>query len=168
MADLAHDPFDVEVVGDERDGNLGATQGVRRDVREWREAAGFVAAAGLQRRFANESADALVVEAAAGSVRDNVVATAVREASASEPIEVIGDGAGECRGHLRTKRTTQCVSGVSFCQSLCGSACRLSCRSAGCRSAGRRAVFVQVTRSPVRPPVVAGRRWLTSIPGGGV
>lgn len=100
VADLAHDPFDVEVVGDEGDGNVGAAQRVRRDVWERWEAAGFVAAAGFEGGFADDSADALAAEAAAGGAGDEVVGWCVWEVCALEAVEVVDDGFDEVGRHL--------------------------------------------------------------------
>jgi len=57
VADLAHDPLHVEVVGEKRDRDVGAAQRVRRDVRERWEAAGGEASAGV---VAEDLADALL------------------------------------------------------------------------------------------------------------
>ncbi|HEX3608077.1 MAG TPA: hypothetical protein VHU14_00185 [Solirubrobacterales bacterium] len=100
VADLPHHPLDVEVVGEQRDRNVGAAQAVRRGVRQGRQAAlaqPFARQLGGRR---DDLPDTLAVEAAAVQVGDEIVVGAGRSAHAAQPLEVLDHRLDQVGAHL--------------------------------------------------------------------
>ncbi|HKG04753.1 MAG TPA: hypothetical protein VKB03_16395 [Conexibacter sp.] len=100
VADLAHDPFHVEVVRQQRDGDARAAQCVRRGVGQRGKALGDELRAGSLRGFLDDLADALATDAPAVEVRHEVVVRPGRQARATQPVDVVDHCLHEVRRHL--------------------------------------------------------------------
>ncbi|HEX8106022.1 MAG TPA: hypothetical protein VF533_25630 [Solirubrobacteraceae bacterium] len=100
VADLAHDPLDVEAVGDEGDGDVGAAEGVGRRVRERRPLLFGELLVRSGGRLLEDLGDALAGHPAAAKVRERVVVRAGAIAGGAQAREVRGEALDEVRRHL--------------------------------------------------------------------
>ncbi len=100
MADLVHDPLHVEVVGEQGDRDVRAPEGVRRGVRQRRQASRAWQLAGKRGRLADDLADALAVHPSAAQVRDQVVLWPSGAADAPQAVDVLDDRLDEVGRHL--------------------------------------------------------------------
>jgi hypothetical protein len=83
VADLAHNPLDVEVVREQSDRDVGASEAVGSDVREWRAALGQQSLSRGCRGFAHDRVGASAREASAAKVGDEVGVRACEGSAAS-------------------------------------------------------------------------------------
>src|SRR5947209_6154476 len=88
VADLAHHPLDVEVVGEQRDRDVGAPESVRSCAWQWRKATLDSLRAGCLGGVVDELADA---QAAAGEELDRRSAANIGRAPGAQPCEVKTD-----------------------------------------------------------------------------
>jgi hypothetical protein len=88
VADLAHDPEDVEAVGEQRDRDVRAAQGVRRGVGQRREAALADSLGGARGGLPDDPRDALSRDPPAAGVGEGVGVGVRAPAGAAQAIEV--------------------------------------------------------------------------------
>jgi hypothetical protein len=100
VADLAHDPFDVEVACEQRDRDVRASQRVRARVGQRRESLGGELAGGCGSGLGDDSADAFACEASAAEVLEEVVVGPGGVAGASEAVDVVDGDFDEVGAHL--------------------------------------------------------------------
>jgi hypothetical protein len=100
VADLPHDPEDVEAIGEQRDRDVGAAQGVRRGVGQRRQAAVADALGRARSGLADDPCDALTGDPPAAGVRKGVGVGVGAPAGAARAIEVRDELLDELWAHL--------------------------------------------------------------------
>lgn len=100
MADLGHHELEIELVGDQRDRDVGAAQSVRGGVGQRRHPPGRQALAGEARRLGEDLPDPPAREAPVAQPRDEVSVGTARPPLRPQPIKVGEHRSGEFRAQL--------------------------------------------------------------------
>ena len=100
VADLAHDPEDVEAIGEQRDRDVGAAQGVRRGAGQRRQAALADSLGGARGGLADDPPDALTGDPPSARVGKGVGVGVGAPPGAAQAIEVRDELLDELRAHL--------------------------------------------------------------------
>src|SRR5947209_2115370 len=100
VADLAHHPLDVEVVGEQRDRDVGAPESVRSCAWQWRKATLDSLRAGCLGGVVDELADALAADEPAAPVWEHERLGPDRLAATAQAVEVLDERLDQVGGHL--------------------------------------------------------------------
>src|SRR5947209_1853524 len=112
VADLAHHPLDVEVVGEQGNRDVGAPQRVGGCAWQRREAALDSPGAGCRSGVVDELADALAADAPAAPVWKRKRIGGSRLARTAQAVEVLDERLDQVRGHLHLAHTGRGLRGA--------------------------------------------------------